>query len=95
VILRCLRVYRHLTVLYRASNLSSGLLTTIGTMIGHSFLLDGYGFPYLSECYYYIAGCFDKALTCISAEDVEEQVRIFTHEVSFMYVLGEYTVKPL
>ena len=60
---------------YRASNLSSGLLTTIGTMVGHSFLMDGYGFPYLSECCYYIAGHFDKALTCISADDVEEQVR--------------------
>ena len=35
---------------YRASNLSFGLLTTIGTMVGNSFLLDGYGFPYLSEC---------------------------------------------
>ena len=46
---------------YRASNLSFGLLTTTGTMVGHSFLLDGYGFPYLSECcYYYIAGCSEK-----------------------------------
>ena len=78
---------------YRASNLSSGLLTTIGTMVGHSFLLDGYGFPYLSECcYYYIAGHFDKALTCISADDVEEQVRVLIHEVSFLYhsALGKH-----
>ena len=76
---------------YRASNLSSGLLTTIGTMVGHSFLLDGYGFPYLSECcYYYIAGCSDKALTCITTEDVEEQVRVLIHEVSYV-CLGQIT----
>ena len=31
-----------------------------------------------------IAGHFDKALTCISADDVEEQVRVLIHEVSFM-----------
>ena len=55
----------------------------IGTMVGHSFLLNGYGFPYLSECYY-IAGHFDKASTCTSADDVEEQVRVLIYEVSFM-----------
>jgi hypothetical protein len=49
---------------FRASNLSSGLISTIGTMIGHSFLMDGYAFPYLSEyCYYYIAGYSGKALS--------------------------------
>ena len=77
---------------YRASNLSSGLLTTIETMVGHSFLLDGYGFPYLSECcYYYIAGCSDKALTCITAEDVEEQVRVLIQEVSYYVCLRQVT----
>ena len=56
---------------YRANNLSSGLLTTIGMLVGHSFLLDCYGFLYLSEC----CCCSD---TCITAEDVEEQVRLLS-----------------
>ena len=47
---------------YRATSLSSGLLTLVGTMVGHNILLDGQGFPYLSECcYYYIAGQIEKA----------------------------------
>ena len=67
---------------FRASNLSSGLLSTIGAMIGHSLLMDGYGFPYLSEyCYYYIAGYTDKAITCITTEDVGEQVKQVVEQV--------------
>ena len=67
---------------FRASNLSSGLLSTIGTMIAHSFLMDGYAFPYLSEyCYYYMAGYSDKALTCITIDDVGEQVKQLVQQV--------------
>lgn len=67
---------------FRASNLSSGLLSTIGAMIGHSLLMDGCGFPYLSEyCYYYIAGYTDKALTCITSEDIGEQVKHVVEQV--------------
>jgi len=45
---------------FKASILSSGVLSTVGTMIAHSLLLDSQGFPYLSEhCYYYIAGHCD------------------------------------
>ena len=67
---------------FKASNLSSGLLSTIGTMTGHSFLMDGYGFPYISEyCYYYIAGYSDRALTCITIDDVGEQVKLLVEEV--------------
>ena len=65
-----------------ASNLSSGLLSTIGTMIAHSFLMDGYAFPYLSEyCYYYMAGYSDNALTCITIDDVGEQVKQLVQQV--------------
>ena len=67
---------------FRASNLSSGLVSTIGTMIGRSFLMDGYAFPYLSEyCYYYIAGYMDKALTCITIDDFGEQVKLVVEQV--------------
>ena len=67
---------------FRASNLSSGLVSTIGTMIAHSLLMDGIAFPYLSEyCYYYIAGYLDKALTCITIDDVGEQVKLVVDQV--------------
>ena len=32
---------------FRVSNLSSGLLKVIGKIVGHSFLMDGQGFPYI------------------------------------------------
>ncbi len=54
---------------FKATNLASGILKTIGTMIAHSLLMDGQGFPYLSEyCYYYIADRFDEAISCIGSE---------------------------
>ena len=61
----------------RASSLSSGMLVTLGTMIAKSFILDGQGFPYLSEyCYYYLSGQSDKALTCIG-----ERIRTLLQQV--------------
>ena len=45
---------------YKASVLSSGLLKIFRTLVAHSFLLDGQGFPYLAEyCFYYLAGKHD------------------------------------
>ena len=49
---------------FKASSLSSGMLSTLGKMIGHSILLDGQGFPYLSEfCYHYLSGNENCAIT--------------------------------
>jgi len=46
---------------FKTSLLSSGVPNTVGTMVAHSLLLDGQGFPYLSGyCHYYIAGCYDQ-----------------------------------
>lgn len=54
----------------------------LGTMIGHSILLDGQGFPYLAEyCYYYIAGCYDQAVTCVSIDDVGANVKYILDKV--------------
>ena len=67
---------------FEASSLSSGMLTTMGTMIGHSILMDKHGFPYFVEyCYYYMAGCMDKALTCITTDDVSDSVKVLISEV--------------
>lgn len=67
---------------FRASSLSSGMLVTLGTMIAHSFILDGQGFPYFSEyCYYYLCGQSDKALTCIGNSDVGEQIQTLLQQV--------------
>lgn len=63
---------------FKASILSS----TVGTMIAHSLLLDGQGFPYLSEyCYYYIAGCYDQAVTCVTVDDVGMNVKSLIEKV--------------
>ena len=54
----------------------------MGTMIGHSILMDRHGFPYFAEyCYYYMAGCMDKALTCITTDDVSDSVKALISEV--------------
>ena len=67
---------------FKASLLSSGMFATLGTMIGHSILLDGQGFPYLAEyCYYYIAGCYDQAVTCVSTDDVGANVKYILDKV--------------
>ncbi len=67
---------------FKASSLSSGTLELIGTMIAHSLLLDGQGFPYLAEyCYYYLANCFDQAVTSITVEDVGIGVNHVINEV--------------
>ena len=69
---------------FRVSNLSSGLLKVIGVMIAHSYVLDGQGFPYLSECcYYQLCGHIDKALTLVTQSDLSEQVRSLVSDVSF------------
>ena len=67
---------------FKATTLSSGMMTTIGTMIAHSIVLDGQGFPFLAEyCFYYIAGCVDRAITCIGTEDVGADVAHILNKV--------------
>ena len=54
------------------SVLNSGVLKTLGQMIGHSLVL---GFPYLSpSCYYYMAEKWDTVVTCITDENVSCRV---------------------
>lgn len=70
--------------IFRMSNIDSGVMRTVGVMVAHSFVLDGQGFPYLSEsCYYYLAGLVDKAITVVSPDDLSEQVRRLVAEVKF------------
>ena len=55
-------------------------------MIAHSLLLDGQGFPYLSEyCYYYVAGCYDQAVTCVTVDDVGVNVKSLIEKVNKTY----------
>ena len=65
---------------FKASILSLKVLSTVGTMIAHSLLLDGQGFPYLSEYCYYIAGCYDQAVTCVTVDDVGVNVKSLIDE---------------
>lgn len=56
---------------FKASGLSLGMMDTVGTITAHSLLLDGQGFPYLSEyCYYCVAGCYDQGAACVTVDDI-------------------------
>ena len=60
---------------FKQSSISSGMLSILGKMIGHSIIMDTQGFPFLSPpCYYYMCGYPDKALSLIQREDVGEHV---------------------
>ena len=77
---------------FKASLLSSGMLKTAGTMIAHSPLLDAQRFPFLADyCYYYIAGCYDISVTCITEEDIGIRVKSVINEVSHtMGLINQY-----
>ena len=56
---------------YSAQARSSGLFKILGTMVGHSLLQDGIGFPYLSPlCFWYIAAGEEEAMQHASLCDV-------------------------
>ena len=58
------------------------MLSTVGTMIGHSILLDGQGFPFSAEyCYHYLMGNETLAITSITSEDVSLGVKHTLEEV--------------
>ena len=55
---------------FRQSSISSGMLLLVGKMVGHSIVMDGQGFPFLSPaCYYYMAGHTNKAVSVTSMAD--------------------------
>ena len=62
----------HLRPVYSAESRASDMFTVLGSMIGHSILQDGVGFPYLSPlCYWYIVSNDEsKALQYVSMDDV-------------------------
>ena len=67
--------------------LSSGMLTTLGAMIGCNILLDSQRLPYLAAyCYYYIAWCNDQAVTCVSIDDIGANF----YDVQYVIVISHY-----
>lgn len=61
----------HLHPMYSTEARASGIFIALGTMVGHSILQDGVGFPFLSKmCYRYITRGEDAALQCVSLADV-------------------------
>ena len=64
------------------------MLATVGTMIAYCILLDGQGFPYLSEyCQYYIAGFYDQALASVTIDDVGANVQFIINEVNLATII--------
>lgn len=79
----------------KQSSINSGILTAVGRMVGHSILLEGQGFPYLSPaCYHYLTGHTDKALSCLSTEDVGERVRRVVTKVHNSYRFWKQLIHP-
>ena len=77
---------------FRQSSISSGMLALLGTMVGHSIVLDCQGFPFLSPSnYYYMAGRHDKALSLVSLNDVSERVAyVITKVCEYLIVASMY-----
>jgi len=68
---------------FKQSSVSSGMLHILGRMIGHSIVMDGQGFPFLSPpCYYYMCGYHDRALSLLQQEDVGELTNRVIQQVS-------------
>ena len=56
---------------YSAEARCSGLFKVLGTMVGHSILQDGVGFPYFSPvAYWYMVSGEEKALEYVNINDV-------------------------
>lgn len=68
---------------YRSSNVSSGLMKTVGKMVGHSLLMDNHGFPFLSKCcYFYLCGKVELAQTLVTDDDLSANVKAVITEVN-------------
>lgn len=61
----------HLRPMCTAQARSSGLFRVLGTMVAHSIVQNGVGFPYLSPvCYWYIADGEERSLQHLSTVDI-------------------------
>ena len=68
---------------YSATTRCSGMFKVLGSIVGHSILQDGIGFPYLSAvCYWYIAAGEETALQYLSLDDVGADSLQFISQVS-------------
>lgn len=69
--------------IFKQSSVLSGMLVAVGRIIGHSIVLDGQGFPFLSPaCYFYMAGHVERALSLVGMEDACERVQQVARAVS-------------
>ena len=66
---------------YTVSSLSSGILKTIGTMIGHSIIMSNIGFPLSRVMYYYMCGDLNTAIINLELDDASEKVSYYVKEV--------------
>ncbi len=70
---------------FRQSSISSGMMSLVGKMVGHSILMDCQGFPFLSpSCYYYMAGYTDQAMAECSLVDAGDRVSQVVSKVSLI-----------
>lgn len=77
---------RNLRPHYSTQARSSGLLKILGSMVGHSILQDGIGFPYLSPlCYWYVIKGTDTTLNYVTLNDIGEDAKYIVTKVHIYY----------
>lgn len=71
---------------YNASVVASGMMKYIGTIIVHSILQDGPGFPVFSPSVYrYLAtGDIDTAMGIMNYGDCSQEVKVFIDKVFYL-----------
>lgn len=68
---------------YAMAILASGTLKSVGTMVAHTMVMDGIGFPFISPVlYYYMADQLDFAVTMINSDDISDRVKYIIKEVA-------------
>lgn len=74
--------------LYSAEARCSGLFKVLGTMVGHTIILDGIRLPYFSPVsYWYIVSGEEKALKYVNISDVGKDTAYAVTKVQFMYII--------
>lgn len=83
------------TPIYNSNMVVSGIMKLVGTVITHSILQGGPGFPVFSpSVYHYLAtGDFDAAVQKISVNDCTVSTKHFIDQASILVVT--YTLWPL
>lgn len=80
--------HSHIRPACNMSSLSSGILKNIGTMIGHSTIMNSIGFPLSSVMYYYMCGDINTAIMNLDINDACEKASYYVKEIHIKCILN-------